>query len=215
MLALTATGREAFAPLDQAARDQMAGLLEPLSATGRGKLVRAMETVQRLLGGSQEPIVPYILRDLQPGDLGWVIHRQGVLYNEEYGWDETFEALVAEIAGAFAKTFDPRRERCWIAEREGEVVGSVFLARASDEVAKLRLLYVEPSARRLGIGRRLVDECIRFARAKGYKMLTLWTNDVLVSARRIYEGAGFELVKEEGRRSFGKDLVGQTWELAL
>jgi DNA-binding MarR family transcriptional regulator/GNAT superfamily N-acetyltransferase len=215
MLALTATGREAFAPLDQAAWDQIAGLLEPLSATDRDKLVRAMETVQRLLGGSQEPLVPYILRDLQPGDLGWVIHRQGILYNEEYGWDETFEALVAEIAGAFAKTFDPERERCWIAEREGEVVGSVFLARASDEVAKLRLLYVEPSARRLGIGRRLVDECIRFARTKGYKTLTLWTNDVLVSARRIYEGAGFELVKEERHRSFGKDLVGQTWELAL
>jgi DNA-binding MarR family transcriptional regulator/GNAT superfamily N-acetyltransferase len=215
MLALTATGREAFAPLDHAAWDQIAGLLEPLSATNRDKLVRAMETVQRLLGGSQEPLVPYILRDLQPGDLGWVIHRQGIVYNEEYGWDETFEALVAEIAGAFAKTFDPKRERCWIAEREGEVVGSVFLARASDEVAKLRLLYVEPSARRLGIGRRLVDECIRFARTKGYKTLTLWTNDVLVSARRIYERAGFELVKEERHCSFGKDLVGQTWELAL
>lgn len=215
MLALTATGREMFAPLDKDARDQVAGLLEPLSATDRGKLVRAMETVQRLLGGSQEPIVPYILRDLQPGDLGWIIHRQSILYHEEYGWDETFEALAAEIAGAFAKTFDPKRERCWIAERRGEVVGSVFLARASDEVAKLHLLYVEPSARRLGIGRRLVDECIRFARTKGYKMLTLWTNDVLVSARRIYEGAGFELVKEERHRSFGKELVGQTWELAL
>jgi DNA-binding MarR family transcriptional regulator/GNAT superfamily N-acetyltransferase len=214
MLALTATGREMFAPLDKDARDQVAGLLEPLSATDRGKLVRAMETVQRLLGGSQEPIVP-ISCDFQPGDLGWIIHRQSILYHEEYGWDETFEALAAEIAGAFAKTFDPKCERCWIAERRGEVVGSVFLARASDEVAKLHLLYVEPSARRLGIGRRLVDECIRFARTKGYKMLTLWTNDVLVSARRIYEGAGFELVKEERHRSFGKELVGQTWELAL
>ena len=143
------------------------------------------------------------------------MHRQGLLYHQEYGWDETFDALVAEIAGGFVKSFDAKYERCWVAEREGEVVGSVFLVRASDKVAKLRLLYVEPSARGLGIGSRLVEECIRFARAKGYGTLTLWTNDILVSARKIYQAAGFRLVAEERHHSFGKDLVGQNWDLAL
>ncbi len=159
--------------------------------------------------------ITYTLRGHRIGDIGWIAHRQGILYSQEYGWDQTFEALVAEIAAAFVKTFDPERERCWIAESEGQVVGSVFLVRQSDEIAKLRLLYVEPAARGLGIGRRLVDECIQFARAKRYKTLTLWTNDVLVSARRIYEAAGFRLVAEERHHSFGKDLVGQNWDLSL
>ena len=162
-----------------------------------------------------EAKVPYVLRDLRPGDLGWIVHRQGLLYHQEYGWDETFDALVAEIAGGFVKRFDAKRERCWVAEREGEVVGSAFLVRASDRVAKLRLLYVESSARGLGIGSRLVEECVSFARAKGYRTLTLWTNDILVSARKIYQAAGFRLVKEERHHSFGKDLVGQNWDLAL
>jgi DNA-binding MarR family transcriptional regulator/GNAT superfamily N-acetyltransferase len=215
MLALTPAGHEAFQPLNQASHDQIAAVLTALPAPQRVELVRAMGTVQRLLDGNPEPKVPYILRPHQVGDLGWITHRQGVLYAQEYGWDETFEALVAEIAAAFVKNYDPRHERCWIAEREGEVVGSVFVVRQSDEIAKLRLLYVEPSARGLGIGQRLVDECIRFARARRYKVLTLWTNDVLVSARRLYEASGFKLVAEERHHSFGKDLVGQNWDLDL
>jgi DNA-binding MarR family transcriptional regulator/GNAT superfamily N-acetyltransferase len=215
LLALTPAGRKAFAPIEKSARQQVAAWLERLPSPQRDRLVKSMQTLQRLLGGLPEPKVPYVLRDLRPGDLGWIVHRQGLLYHQEYGWDETFDALVAEIAGAFLKSFDPKRERCWVAEREGEVVGSVFLVRASDEVAKLRLLYVEPAARGLGIGSRLVEECIAFARAKGYRTLTLWTNDILVSARKIYQAAGFRLVAEERHHSFGKDLVGQNWDLAL
>jgi len=163
----------------------------------------------------ERPKVPYFLRPHRIGDMGWIVHRQAILYAEEYGWDQTFEALVAEIAAAFIKSFDRDCERCWIAEREGEVVGSVFLVRQSDHIARLRLLYVEPAARGLGIGQRLVDECVRFAASKGYRTLTLWTNDVLVSARRIYEAAGFRMVAEERHHSFRKDLVGQHWELTL
>lgn len=214
-IALTKAGRQAFAPLNQGSHEQVAALLERLSAAEQDRLVRAMQTVQRLLGGSAEPKVPYMLRSLQVGDIGWIIHRQGLLYAQEYGWDQTYEALVAEILGAFVKSFDPKWERSWIAEREGEVVGSVFVVHQSDAVAKLRLLYVEPSARGLGIGRRLVEECIGFARTKGYRTLTLWTNDVLTSARRIYEAAGFKLTDEERHHSFGKDLVGQNWNLGL
>jgi GNAT superfamily N-acetyltransferase len=157
----------------------------------------------------------YTLRSLRPGDIGWVTHRQGVLYFEEYGWNEEFEALIAGIMSEFVLNFEPAMEKCWIAERDGEIVGSVFVVKKTKAIAQLRLLYVESSARGLGIGRRLVDECIRFARAKKYRKMTLWTNDVLSSARRIYEAAGFRLVKEEKHRSFGKNLVGQNWELKL
>ena len=156
-----------------------------------------------------------ILRAHRVGDIGWIIHRQAVLYAREYGWDEQFEALVAQIAAGFLKEHDPALERCWIAERDGEIVASVFLVRASESEAKLRMLYVEPQARGLGIGQQLVDECIAFAREKGYRKLSLWTNDVLVSARRIYEAKGFELIEEERHHSFGKDLVGQYWKLDL
>ncbi|RWD68750.1 bifunctional helix-turn-helix transcriptional regulator/GNAT family N-acetyltransferase [Mesorhizobium sp.] len=214
-IALTPAGREAFAPLNRDSHDQVRALLDRLPPADQERLVKAMRTVQDLLSDRPEPNVPYILRPLQVGDIGWVTRRQGMLYTEEYGWDGTYEALVAEILAEFVKKFDAQRERAWIAEREGEVVGSVFVVRKSSEVAKLRLLYVEPSARGLGIGRRLVDECIAFARAKGYKTLTLWTNDILGSARRIYQAAGFKLVDEERHHSFGKDLVGQTWNLEL
>lgn len=215
-IALTPAGRTAFAPLDRDSHGQVAALLDRLAASDQDRLVKAMRTVRRLLGGDgAEPKVPYLLRSLQVGDVGWIVRRQGLIYARDYGWDETYEALVAEILSTFVKSFDPKWERSWIAEREGEVVGSVFVVHQSDEVAKLRLLYVEPCARGLGIGKRLVEECIGFARAKGYKTLTLWTNDILVSARRIYEAAGFKLAEEEHHHSFGKDLVGQNWNLEL
>ncbi len=214
-LVLTAAGRAAFGPLDRASHAEISAMLEELSAGDAERLVGAVKTAQRLLGGGRSPPAPYILRSLKPGDIGWITHRQGLLYSREYGWDETFEALVAEILGAFVTNFSPESERCWIAERDGEIIGSVFLARGSDQVARLRLLYVEPSARGLGIGRRLVEECITFARTKGYRTLTLWTNDVLASARRIYQAAGFKLVKEERHHSFGNDLVGQNWDRDL
>ena len=216
-LHLAAPGRAAFEMLNRAARDQIAVMIDPMTPAQRRELVTALQSVQRLLGSSPAAAeeVPYVVRPLQIGDIGWVTHRQGILYAQEYGWDAAYEGLVAEILAGFVKNFDSSAESAWIAERRGTVVGSVFLVRASASAAKLRLLYVEPAARGLGIGRRLVHECIEFARAKGYRTLTLWTNDVLVSARRIYEAAGFKLAKEEPHHSFGKDLLGQTWDLAL
>ena len=214
-ITLTLAGRQAFAPLNEGSNDQVQALLDRLPRNDQDRLVKAMQVVRRLLGDGAEPRVPYLLRPLQVGDVGWIAHRQGLIYAQDYGWDETYEVLVAEILVAFVRNFDPKWERSWIAEREGEVVGSVFVVRKSPEVAKLRLLYVEPSARGLGIGRRLVDECIAFARAKGYETQTLWTNDILGSARRIYQAAGFTLAEEEHHHSFGKDLVGQTWNLDL
>jgi DNA-binding MarR family transcriptional regulator/GNAT superfamily N-acetyltransferase len=215
LLRLTGRGREAFAPLDARSRGEIGAMLGGMSKVGQERLVKAMRTIEGLLGVRPGPVVPYLLRSHRPGDMGWVVHRHGVLYAREYGWDERFEALVAEIVAKFIQQYDPTREHCWIAERDGEIVGCVFLVRESEEIAKLRLLLVEPEARGLGIGGRLVEECIRFARQAGYRRITLWTNDVLKSARRIYEGMGFRLVHEEPHHSFGHDLVGQTWEMML
>jgi len=215
-IALAEAGRALYAAIDTKSREEVAALLGELEDADQARLVEAFETAERLLGQPRKPAGPaYILRPHQPGDIGWIIHRHGVLYAEEYGFDTRFEALVAQIAAAFIENFDATRERCWIAERAGAIVGSVLLVKESDEVAKLRLLYVEPRARGLGIGSRLVAECVRFARQRRYRKISLWTNDILVSARRIYQAAGFCLINEEPHRSFGRDLVGQTWELPL
>ncbi|MFL5578568.1 MAG: GNAT family N-acetyltransferase [Gemmatimonadaceae bacterium] len=225
-LRLTAAGQAAFADLDARAHDDVAALLGALSDGEQRRLLGAMATVEAVLartpgsdaalgGGHGGP--PYLLRPPHAGDLGWVVARHGALYAAEYAWDERFEALVARIVADFVEHHEPKRERCWIAERDGENVGSVFLVRHRERpgVAKLRLLLVDPSARGLGIGGRLVDECTRFARHAGYHTITLWTNSVLTSARRIYEAAGYRLVEEAPHHSFGHDLVGQTWELTL
>jgi len=214
-LSLTAKGRKAFAPLDERSNRDVAAMLEKLSPTERQQLLDAVQTVGRLLGDKAEPRTPYLLRQHQPGDMGWVVHRQAILYAEEYGWDGTYEALAAEIVAQFIKNYDPKCERCWIAEKDGERVGAVFVAKASDQTAKLRLLHVEPEARGLGIGKRLVDECVRFARQAGYQKMALWTQSILHAARHLYKQAGFRIVREEQHRSFGKDLTAETWELDL
>lgn len=218
-LSLTPSGRKAFAPLDARARKEAAAALSRLSAVEQTQLVEAYRKIQRLLGSAPEQNscerVPYILRPHQSGDMGWVVHRQGILYAEEYGYDEQFEALAADIVAAFIQHEDPRRERCWIAEREGEIVGSVFLVKKSRQVAKLRLLYVEPKARGLGIGGRLIGECVRFARQAGYKKIQLWTQSELHDARRLYKRARFRLIHREDHHSFSRDLTAETWELKL
>ncbi len=214
-LSLTAKGQKVFAPLDERSNRHVAAMIEKLAPAERGRLLDAVQAIRTLLGDRPEPRTPYLLRQHQPGDMGWVVQRQGILYLREYGWDETFEALVAEIAAQFIREYDPKRERCWIAEKDGAQVGAVFAVKGSDEVAKLRLLHVEPEARGLGIGKRLVEECVRFARQAGYKKMTLWTQSILYAARHIYEQAGFRLVGKEEHHSFGTDLVGETWELDL
>jgi DNA-binding MarR family transcriptional regulator/GNAT superfamily N-acetyltransferase len=214
-LSLTAKGRRAFAPLDERSNRNVAAMLEEHSPAERKQLVDALQTVRRLLGDKAEPKTPYLLRQHQPGDLGWLVHRQAILYADEYGWDGTYEALAAEIVAQFIKSYDPKCERCWIAEKDGTRVGGVFVVKASDEMAKLRLLHVEPEARGLGIGKRLVQECVRFARQAGYEKMTLWTQSILHAARHLYKQAGFQIVREEQYHSFGKDLTSETWELAL
>ncbi len=213
-LDLTTKGRRQFTKMNAASAQEVRRLLSGLTPAEQAELVLAMARIRHLLG-DRPTDASIVLREPVPGDLGWIVHRQGLLYAREYGWDQSFEALVAEIVGKFGKEFVAGKERCWVAESAGEVVGSVFIVRQDDSTAKLRLLYVDASIRGQGLGRRLVDECIEFARRAGYRRLVLWTNDVLIAARRIYQAAGFSLVEEEPHRSFGKDLVGQVWALDL
>jgi DNA-binding MarR family transcriptional regulator/GNAT superfamily N-acetyltransferase len=213
-LRLTAAGRETAAGLDAASSEQVAGLLAPLATPDRRALVGSMARIERLLGAPEAgPRV--VLRAPEPGDLGWVVHRHGAVYGREYGFDAGFEALVARIVADFADTHDRERERAWIAEVDGEKVGSVFLVGLDAETAKLRLLLVEPAARGLGLGRRLVEACLRFARDRGYRRITLWTQSELTAARAIYAAAGFACVEAVAERTFGRDLVTETWARAL
>ena len=215
ILSLTAEGKEAFSVLDGRSREEIAELLGEVPEEAQRRLLGAMSTIEGVLDKRLKFSEPFFVRTHEPGDMGWVVQCHGESYFREYGWDERFEALVARIVADFIDHYDPARERCWIAEMEGERVGCVFCVQGSDTVAKLRLLLVAPSARGLGLGGRLVDECIRFARSRGYETLTLWTNSVLDVARHIYEERGFRLVEEENHHSFGKELVGQNWELEL
>jgi DNA-binding MarR family transcriptional regulator/GNAT superfamily N-acetyltransferase len=219
LLALTGEGRRQFGPLEARTIQQVSGMLEKLSENQQCQLIGAMQTIEKLVAPAEKPEsgakASYLLRPHQSGDMGWVVHRQGVLYAQEYGYDEQFEALAAEIVAKFIQRYDAKRERCWIAEKDGEVVGSVFVTAKSKTVAKLRLLYVEASARGLGIGSRLVSECVRFARQAGYKKMVLWTQSELDAARHIYKQAGFRVVEKKRHHSFSKNLVAETWELSL
>ena len=215
LIRLTENGRAAFAPLNARSRDEVAGYLGPMPESDQRRLVAAMATIRSLLDPAAPAVPTHLIRPHRPGDIGWVIHRHAVLYHEEYGWDGSFEAMVAEIGAAFLKDFDPKDDCCWIAEHDGAIAGSVFVVRANETTAKLRMLYVEPSARGAGLGRRLVEEAMRFARGAGYHRMTLWTNDVLTAARTIYKACGFELTDSSPHDSFGKDLVAETWERDL
>ena len=215
LIRLTVQGRKAFAALNARQTSDVQTMLQSVPRPARERLIGSMQTIQKVLDGNAPGGSKVSLRTHRPGDMGWVMFRHGVLYYSEYGWDERFEALVGEIVVNFIKNFDAERERCWIAELDGERVGSIFLVKDTATVAKLRLLLVEPTARGHGVGKLLVSECIEFARKAGYRKLTLWTNSVLDAARHIYESAGFKLVKEEKHSRFGDKLTGQYWELAL
>jgi DNA-binding MarR family transcriptional regulator/GNAT superfamily N-acetyltransferase len=214
-LSLTAKGRQAFARLDRSSHDDVADMLAALPRGDGKRLIEAMAVIERLLGATGVSPPPAILREPRPGDMGWVVQSHGSLYASEYGFDGSFEGLVAEIAAKYLASFDASRERCWIADIDGAQVGSVFLVRHTDEVAKLRLLLVDPAGRGQGLGTRLVGECIAFAQACGYRKITLWTQSILLAARKIYQDAGFVLVATEPHRSFGQSLIGETWELEL
>lgn len=215
-LSLTPKGHKTFVPLDRSSRQEIIGLLKPLSEPDQHRLLGAMHTIESLLAGnSAPPQLPCVFRQPHAGDLGWVVQRHGELYWKEYAWDEHFEALVAEIVARFAQHYDPLREHCWIAEQEGQRVGCVFIVKKDDGEAQLRLLLVEPAARGRGIGIRLVEECVQFARQARYRKISLWTNSVLEAARHIYQKQGFRKIHTEKHHSFGHDLVGETWELGL
>ena len=214
-LSLTAKGRQAFAKINRSSHDEIANMLAALAPGDSRRLVEAMTTVERLLGEPPASRPPAVLREPRPGDMGWVVQSHGSLYASEYGFDASFEGLVAEITAKFLGSFDASRERCWIADIDGAQVGSVFLVRHNDDVAKLRLLLVDPAGRGQGLGQRLVAECIAFAKACGYRKITLWTQSILVAARKIYQDAGFVLVATEPHRSFGQSLIGETWEVEL
>lgn len=213
---LTARGTRLFAQLDARQRTTVERLLEPIPVPRRKRVVAQLESLQRVMSAGHRLATNAVtLRSHRPGDIGWITHRQAILYWQEYGWDARYEALIARIMADFLEEHDPKRERCWVAERNGEIVGSIFCVRQSDVVAKLRLLYVEPSERGSGLGTRLVRECVAFARSAGYRSMTLWTNSVLTAARRIYEREGFSLSSEKPHSGFGKRLIGQTWEFDL
>jgi DNA-binding MarR family transcriptional regulator/GNAT superfamily N-acetyltransferase len=216
-LSLTLAGRSAFKKLNALSEEQARATLEALPHSARMQLIDCMRSIEGILMKTDRRRLPYILRPHRVGDMGWIVYREGLGYAEGYGWDETFEALVARIVDEFLTNFDSKRERCWIAEVDGQSVGHIFLVKHPTEpdTAKLRLLFVEPSARGIGLGDALVKECIQFARTAGYRRVILWTQSILTSAHHLYKRAGFRLVKEEPHHSFGKDLVGQTWELEL
>ncbi|SRR5579871_185506 len=215
-LTLTPKGRAAYAPLETRSESTTRALLGRLPENAQSRLVAAMQTIERLLAPGKNE-TPNLLRPHRPGDIGWIISRHAAIYGREYGWDETFERVVAEIAAAFLKNFDPKREHCWIAERDGEFAGCVFLVRrpGQPKMCQLRLLLVEPSARGLGIGSRLVEECLRFARQCGYRQMMLWTHACLTAARAIYKKAGFRLTESEKKRNWGCDVVSEIWEIDL
>jgi DNA-binding MarR family transcriptional regulator/GNAT superfamily N-acetyltransferase len=212
LLTLTAKGKRAFAPLDRGAADAVKSLLHEIDPAQRDTMLGALRTAHQAMEPSPSPVT---LRDPLPGDLGWIVHRHGALYSKEYGYDERFEAIVARVVADFVEHLDPKRERCWIADRDGQILGSIFLVKKTATVAKLRLLYLEPHARGLGLGRQLVEECIAFARQAGYRKITLWTQSSLLAARHIYDRAGFTLKSKRMHSDFGPREAAEVWELAL
>ncbi|MHA2003411.1 MAG: bifunctional helix-turn-helix transcriptional regulator/GNAT family N-acetyltransferase [Candidatus Thorarchaeota archaeon] len=215
MIRLTDKGKDAFRELDDRASEEIREMLQSMSSEDQDRFLKAITTIGNVLSAKSSPALSYLIRPHRAGDIGWIVHRHGVIYSEEYGWDETFEALTAEILAKFIQSHDLKRERIWIAEQDGENVGSVMIVDAGDQVAQLRLLLVEPKARGKGIGRKLIEECIDFSRRNGYKKIKLWTQSNLLAARHLYIDYGFELVGDESHKSFGHELTAEFWELQM